>query len=90
MTNTFMLNWADYKSKSGLKTSNFHLENNYAKFYINGNIEVYITISYKAIAVACSGDDHTFTRTWKEDPITLDEIKKEIDDFLEDCIRKLK
>jgi hypothetical protein len=40
--------------------------------------------------VACSGDDHTFTRTWKEDPITLDEIKKEIDDFLEDCIRKLK
>ena len=90
MKNTFLLNWTSDNSKFGTKISNYHLQGGNAKFMLNRNIEVFMVISYKTIAVACSGDDCTFTRTWKEDPITEDEIKIEIDNFLEECEKKLK
>jgi len=48
-----------------------------------------MTISYDNITVAIFNDKCTFTKTWKEKGITQEEIKLEIDDFLEECEKKL-
>ena len=80
-----MLNWS---GESNSKIAGFHLENNIAKFFYSG-LEVFMTISYDNIAVAISGNDCTFTKTWKEKGITLEEIKLEIDNFLEESEKKL-
>lgn len=81
----FMLNWT---SDTNPKISCFHLENNNAKFFYS-DLEVFMTISYDNIAVAISNDNCTFTKTWKEKGITQEEIKLEIDNFLEECEKKL-
>lgn len=83
--NMFMLNWT---GDTNPKISCFHLENNNAKFFYSG-LEVFMTIAYDNIAVAISSDDCTFTKTWKEKGITQEEIKTEIDNFLEECEKKL-
>lgn len=80
-----MLNWT---SDTNPKISCFHLENNNAKFFYSG-LEVFMTIAYDNIAVAISNDNCTFTKTWKEKGITQEEIKLEIDHFLEECEKKL-
>jgi hypothetical protein len=83
--NIFMLNWTGHTNP---KIEGFHLENNIAKFFYSG-LEVFMTISYDNIAVAISNDDCTFTKTWKEKGITQEEIKLEIDNFLEESEKKL-
>ena len=83
--NIFMLNWT---SDTNPKISCFHLENNNAKFFYSG-LEVFMTITYDNIAVAVSNDECTFTKTWKEKGITQEEIKLEINNFLEECEKKL-
>ena len=80
-----MLNWT---SDTNPKISYFHLENNNAKFFYSG-LEVFMTIAYDNIAVAISSDDCTFTKTWKEKGVTQEEIKLEINHFLEECEKKL-
>ena len=80
-----MLNWT---SDTNPKISCFHLENNNAKFFYSG-LEVFMTITYDNIAVAVSNDECTFTKTWKEKGITQEEIKLEINNFLEECEKKL-
>ena len=80
-----MLNWT---SDTNPKISCFHLENNNAKFFYSG-LEVFMTITYDNIAVAISNDECTFTKTWKEKGITQEEIKLEINNFLEECEKKL-
>ena len=83
--NIFMLNWT---SDTNPKISCFHLENNNAKFFYSG-LEVFMTITYDNIAIAVSNDECTFTKTWKEKGITQEEIKLEINNFLEECEKKL-
>ena len=83
--NIFMLNWT---SDTNPKIEGFHLENNNTKFLYSG-LEVFMTIAYDNIAVAVSNDERTFTKTWKEKGITQEEIKLEIDHFLEECEKKL-
>ena len=83
--NMFMLNWT---SDTNPKISCFHLENNNAKFFYSG-LEVFMTITYDNIAVAVSNNECTFTKTWKEKGITQEEIKLEINNFLEECEKKL-
>lgn len=85
ITNSFMINWS---GETNPKIMGFHLENNIAKFFYSG-LEVFMTISYDNIAVAISSDDCTFAKTWKEKGITLEEIKIEIDNFLEESEKKL-
>ena len=80
-----MLNWT---SDTNPKISCFHLENNNAKFFYSG-LEVFMTITYDNIAVAVSNNECTFTKTWKEKGITQEEIKLEINNFLEECEKKL-
>ena len=80
-----MLNWT---SDTNPKISCFHLENNNAKFFYSG-LEVFMTITYDNIAIAVSNDECTFTKTWKEKGITQEEIKLEINNFLEECEKKL-
>ena len=48
-----------------------------------------MTIAYDNIVVVVSNDDCTFTKTWKEKGVTQEEIKIEIDNFLEECEKKL-
>lgn len=80
-----MLNWKD-----GDKISSFNAEGCWAKFrYGKEQLEVFMTISSNAIAVAISSDNCTFSKTWKEKNIPLDQIKEEIDIFLEESSRKL-
>lgn len=83
--NMFMLNWT---GDTNPKIENFHLEGGISKFFYSG-LEVFMTIAYDNIAVAVSNDDCTFTKTWKEKGITQEEIKLEIDHFLEECEKKL-
>lgn len=83
--NMFMLNWT---GDTNPKIENFHLEGGISKFFYSG-LEVFMTIAYDNIAVAISNDDCTFTKTWKEKGITQEEIKLEIDHFLEECEKKL-
>lgn len=83
--NIFMLNWT---GDTNPKIKNFHLEGGNSKFFYSG-LEVFMTIAYDNIAVAVSNDDCTFTKTWKEKGITQEEIKLEIDHFLEECEKKL-
>lgn len=83
--NSFMINWC---GETNPKITNFHLECNNAKFFYSG-LEVFMTIAYDNIAVAISNDNCTFTKTWKEKGITQEEIKLEIDNFLEECEKKL-
>lgn len=83
--NIFMLNWT---SDTNPKIEGFHLENNNTKFFYSG-LEVFMTIAYDNIAAAVSNDECTFTKTWKEKGITQEEIKLEIDHFLEECEKKL-
>lgn len=80
-----MLNWT---GDTNLKIKCFHLENNNAKFFYS-DLEVFMTIAYDNIAVAISNNDCTFTKTWKEKGITQEEIKLEIDNFLEESEKKL-
>lgn len=91
MKNVFMLNWSSGDSCPALKNkiSNFHLEGGVAKFFLDKEIEVFMTIAYDAIAVACSNEDCTLSRTWKEKGIGLDEIQTEITQYLLDCDKKL-
>ena len=84
--NIFMLNWT---GDTNPKISCFHLENNNAKFFYS-DLEVFMTIAYDNIAVAVSNDNCTFTKTWKEKGVTQEEIKLEIDNFLEESEKKLK
>lgn len=83
--NIFMLNWSE---DTNSKIKSFHLENNTAKFFYS-DLEVFMTITYDNIAVAIFNDKCTFTKTWKEKGITQEEIKLEINDFLEECEKKL-
>ena len=48
-----------------------------------------MTIAYDNIVVVVSNNDCTFTKTWKEKGVTQEEIKTEIDNFLEECEKKL-
>lgn len=83
--NTFMLNWS---GDTNSKIKDFHLENNIAKFFYS-DLEVFMTITYDNIAVAVSNGNCTFTKTWKEKGVTQEEIKLEIDNFLEENEKKL-
>ena len=83
--NMFMLNWS---GETDSKIMGFHLKNNIAKFFYSG-LEVFMAIAYDTIAVAISSDDCTFTKTWKEKGVTQEEIKLEIDNFLEESEKKL-
>lgn len=80
-----MNNWS---GNTNPKITNFYLENNTAKFFYS-NLDVFMTITYDNIAVAIFNDECTFTKTWKEKGISQEEIKLEIDNFLEECEKKL-
>jgi hypothetical protein len=80
-----MNNWS---GNTNPKITNFYLENNTAKFFYS-NLDVFMTITYDNIAVVVSNGNCTFTKTWKEKGITQEEIKLEIDNFLEECEKKL-
>jgi hypothetical protein len=83
--NIFMLNWSE---DTNSKIKGFHLENNTAKFFYS-DLEVFMTITYDNIAVAIFNDECTFTKTWKEKGVTQEEIKLEINNFLEESEKKL-
>ena len=83
--NMFMLNQT---GDTNPKIEGFHLENHNTKFFYSG-LEVFMTIAYDNIVVVVSNDDCTFTKTWKEKGVTQEEIKTEIDNFLEECEKKL-
>ena len=85
-----MINWSgDSCPELDSKISNFHLEGSVAKFFLDRTIEVFMTIAYDTIAVACSNMDCTLSRSWKEKGVTLDEIKEEITQYLLECEKKL-
>ena len=80
-----MLNWKD-----GDKISSFNAEGCWAKFrYGEKQLEVFMTINNDAIAVAISSDNCTFSKTWKEKNVSIEQIKEEIDAFLEESNKKL-